>query len=177
MLDFYCNKRFDISFTDLHKLIKLVLPTNYTSEELRGIYRRDYMPCNIISLKNKDTSDTYNIYCWLGKNGLTVLADTEIAVSIVTEVLKEVKQNAEDYKMLTFDIVDENELINLLKEDYLIYKQMNSSENTSKYVIREYNNDEILLEFFYNPDFIRLSGAQTSLLTYVQLSINKLLSN
>ena len=74
MLDFYCNKRFDISFSDFHKLIKIILPSDYTSIETRGIYKIDYMPCNIIQLKQEDTVIA-NIYCWLGQKGLTVLAN------------------------------------------------------------------------------------------------------
>ena len=174
-MNFFCNKRYDISFSDFCKLIKLVLPTNYKSNESRGFYKKDYVPCNILTLINKDDEEIYyNIYCWLGNKGLTVLADNEFTVSLCIEVLKNVKQNAEDYKILNYALVDENKLIDMLKNDYLIYHQINSNENTSKYIIKEYNNDESLLEFYYNPDMIRLSGAQSSLLTYIQLSIEKL---
>ena len=172
MLDFYCNKRFDISFSDFHKLIKIILPSDYTSIETRGIYKIDYMPCNIIQLKQEDTVIA-NIYCWLGQKGLTVLANNPFAVSLCIEALKEVKQNPEDYRVLSSEMINELETINELSEDksLLIYKQLNSSEKTSKYIIKEYNGDEVLLEFYYDPDTVRLSGAVTSLFTLVQLRI------
>lgn len=182
MQKFYCNKRFDISFSDFHKLVKLILPSTYSSKESRGIYKKDYVPCNILTIVDNSTDYSYNIYCWLGKKGLTILADTEFATSICIEVLKEVKQNAEDYRMQSFDIVDEVKLIEQIKQDYLVYHQLNSSYNTSKYIIKEYNNDEVTLEFFYEPekqdaDSVRLQGAMSSLFTYVQLLINKLLND
>ena len=70
-------------------------------------------------------------------------------------------------------MINELETINELSEDksLLIYKQLNSSEKTSKYIIKEYNGDEVLLEFYYDPDTVRLSGAVTSLFTLVQLRI------
>ena len=181
MLEFYCNKRFDISFSDFHKLIKLILPTNYESIETRGVYRIDYMPCNIIEVYKKQTEQTSrehigNIYCWLGQKGLTGLAKDEFSCSLCIEVLKNIKQNPEDYKILNYTIVDENKLIDLLKENYLVYHQLNSHDNTSKYIIKEYNNDECSIEFYFNPDDLRIYGAQSSLMTYVQLSIEKLLN-
>lgn len=174
MQDFYCNKRFDISFTDFHKLVKLVLPTNYSSKETRGIYKRDYMPCNIIELTNDKQEFIANIYCWLGQRGLTVLTDTQFSTSICLEVLKEVKQNPEDFKSLSFNIIDESKFIEILSKEYLIYKQTNSSNHTSKYIIKEYNGDEVQVDFFYEPDSLRVAGAATSLLTYILLSIDKL---
>lgn len=178
MLGFYCNKRFDISFSDFHKLIKLILPTNYESRETRGIYKNEYQPCSIIAIRQKNdiNSTEQNIYCWLGQKGLTVLSDNEFCVSLCLEVLKEVKQNPEDYKVLSYDneIIKEQELIELLSNTYSIYKQTNSSKTTSKYIIRENNNDEVQLDFYYEPFSVRLSGALTSLLTYVQLAIEKI---
>lgn len=172
--NFFCNKRYDISFADFSKMVRLILPTNYECCEKRGIYKRDYMPCNIIELKNKSTCETFNIYSWLGQKGLTILADTEFATSICIEILSNVKQNPEDYAMLQFDLIDENTLIDEIKSEFLVYHQINSSENTSKYIIKEYNNDECSLEFFYNPDCLRLYGARTSLFVFVQLAIDKL---
>ena len=137
--NFFCNKRYDISFADFSKMVKLVLPTNYECCEKRGIYKRDYMPCNIIELKNKSTCETFNIYSWLGQKGLTILADTEFATSICIEILSNVKQNPEDYAMLQFDLIDENTLINEIKSEFLVYHQINSSENTSKYIIKEHH--------------------------------------
>ena len=60
--------------------------------------------------------------------------------------------------------------------NYLVYHQLNSHDNTSKYIIKEYNNDECSIEFYFNPDDLRIYGAQSSLMTYVQLSIEKLLN-
>lgn len=176
MQNFYCNKRFDISFTDFFKMIKLVLPASYDITESRGFYRQDYMPCNIIEIRqvsDETTTIIAQIYCWLGQKGLTVLADTELGCSLCIEVLKNVKQNPEDYKVLNFDIIDRQKLIDNdeLKKNYLVYEQINSSENTKKYLIKEYNGDEVQLDFYYDPDYIRLSGAVSSLFTYVQLLI------
>lgn len=177
MQNFFCNKRYDISFTDFSKLIKLILPTDYYLTEARGIYKQDYMPCNIITVTNRENLlEQYNIYCWLGQKGLTVLAKEEFSCSLCIEVLKNIKQNPEDYKILNYTIVDENKLIDLLKENYLVYHQLNSRDNTSKYIIKEYNNDECSIEFYFNPDDLRIYGAQSSLMTYVQLSIEKLLN-
>lgn len=180
MQNFYCNKRFDISFEDFHKLIKLVLPTDYVSNESRGIYKKEYQPCNIIDIYHKyDINIAHSfIYCWLGRRGLTVLADTSLAASICLEVCKEIKQNAEDWKMLSYPLIDEDELINsLASKNLLLYKLLNTQNNTSKWIIKEYNNDECTLEFFKNPDSLRVSGAFTSLLSLVQISINKILNN
>lgn len=177
MQNFYCNKRYDISFSDFHKLIRICLPSNLTTRETRGIYKKEYTPCNIIEIYEplQNNMHVANIYSWLGAKGLTVLADTELAVSLCLEVLKEVKQNPEDYKVLSLSMIDESILINHeeLKKDCMIYKQVNSSDNTSKYIIREYNGDEVLVDFYYNPDAVRLSGSVTSLLTTVQLIIEK----
>lgn len=176
MQNFYCNKRYDISFSDFHKLIRICLPSNLMTRETRGIYKKEYTPCNIIEIyDNTKVQHVANIYSWLGAKGLTVLADTELAVSLCLEVLKEVKQNPEDYKVLSLSMIDESILVNHeeLKKDCMIYKQVNSSDNTSKYIIREYNGDEVLVDFYYNPDAVRLSGSVTSLLTTVQLIIEK----
>lgn len=183
MLEFYCNKRFDISFSNFHKLIKLILPTNYESIETRGTYRIDYMPCNIIEVYKKQTEQTSrehigNIYCWLGQKGLTVLSDRAETVSLCIEATKEIKQNPEDYRVLSYPLIDEQSLIDKLSNDdnaLLVYKQLNSSNDTSKYIIKEYNNDEVLLEFYRTPDSVRLSGAITSLFTLVQLAIETIL--
>lgn len=180
MLDFYCNKRFDISFSDFHKLLKIVLPSNYKSYETRGTYKIDYMPCNIIEVYEETNNQKLhigNIYCWLGQKGLTILSDKKETVSLCIETTKEIKQNPEDYKVLSYQLVDESKLIDKLmtEQSILIYKQMNSSIDTSKYIIKEYNNDEVLLELYKNPDSTRLSGAITSLFTLVQLSIEQLI--
>lgn len=180
MLDFYCNKRFDISFEDFHKLIKLVLPSTYGSKETRGIYKVEYQPCNIIELfdKNQNNMHIACIYCWLGQKGLTVLADTPLTVSLCVEVCKEIKQNPEDWKSLSYPLIDEQLIIDeLLLNNLLIYKQINAKNDTNKLIIKEYNNDECSLEFFKNPDSLRLSGAYTSLLTSIQLIIQKILNN
>jgi hypothetical protein len=180
--NFYCNKRFDISFSDFHKLIKVVLPSDYISKETRGIYKQDYMPCNIIEISMKDTEtnrqkedfeNKYYIYCWLGQKGLTILADNALTVSLCIEVLKEVKQNPEDYRMLGYKSIDETTLIDNFSKDYLVYKQLNSSNDCSKYVIKELNGDEVQIDFYYNPDSLRLSGALSSLFSLVQLTIEK----
>lgn len=178
MTNFFCNKRYDISFSDFYKLITLCLPNNYEIRETRGLYKSDYQPCNIIAIKQKNNIEIpeEQIYCWLGQKGLTVLANTELTVSLCAEVLKNVKQNPEDYKVLTFNIIDKQQLLNntdLLK-DYIIYEQINSSDNTHKYLIKEYNGDEVQLDFYYEPDSIRLSGAVSSLFIFVQLLIEKL---
>lgn len=180
MQNFYCNKRFDISFSDLHRLVKLCLPTDYESRETRGMYKREYQPCNIIAIKQKNMIDSpeYNIYCWLGQKGLTVLADSEFAVSICLEVLQEVKQNAEDYKVFSFEksskTIEQAIIQSIIDEKtILVYEQVNSSNNTSKYIVKEYNGDEVALDFFYEPNCIRLSGAVTSLLTLTKLIIEK----
>lgn len=179
MKDFYCNKRFDISFSDFHKLIKVCLPSNYQSRETRGIYKREYQPCNIIEIYEplQNNMHVANIYCWLGQKGLTVLTDSAISASLCIETLKNVKQNAEDYKILTFDMIDVEEFKQMFLKDYLLYVQLNSSEKTKKFVIKEYNGDEVQVDFYYDPDMVRLSGATTSLFTLVQLSIEKLLNN
>lgn len=173
MQTFYCNKRFDISFVDFHKMIKLILPSDYRTIETRGFYRQEYQPCNIIEIKQADET-VANIYCWLGQKGLTVLADTELACSLCIEVLKNVKQNPEDYKVLSFDMISRKKLLidnDELRKNYIMYEQINSSDNTHKYLIKEYNGDEVELAFYYEPDSIRLSGAVSSLFTYVQLLI------
>ena len=59
----------------------------------------------------------------------------------------------------------------------MIYHQLNSSENAQRYIIRESNNDEVVIEFFKQPDSMRVSGDMNSLLTYVTLTIDKLLSS
>ena len=177
MQSFFCNKRYDISFSDFTKLVKLIIPTNYELLETRGIYKKDYCPCNIIILTNNDTNEQNLIYCWLGQKGLTVLANNEFTTSICIEILKNVKQNPEDYKMMSFQCVDEQLLINELKQAYLIYHQINSSNDTSKYIIKEYNNDECSIEFYKNPDELRIYGAQSSLLIFIQLSIEKILNS
>lgn len=175
--NFYCNKRFDISFSDFHKLIKICLPSNYQSRETRGTYKLEYQPCNIIEIYEplQNNMHVANIYSWLGQKGLTILTDNELTVSLCLEALKNVKQNPEDYRTQSFKIIDESKLIDNeeLKENYLIYKQLNSSNDTSKYIIKEYNGDTVQVDFFYNPDSIRLSGAVTSLFTLVQLIIEK----
>lgn len=189
-IDFYCNKRFDISFSDFHRLIKLILPTDYFSEETRGIYKRDYQPCNIIELYQRGSDlagKVANIYCWLGQKGLTVLADNAIGASICLEVLKNVKQNPEDFRMLSYtyctdsqDYIDkENQIINAIASDksILIYKQIYDNAEIHKYIIREYNGDEVQLDFHYEQKTLRLSGAVTSLFTLVQLSIAKHLND
>lgn len=180
MLEFYCNKRFDISFSDFHKLLKVILPTNYKSYETRGTYKIDYMPCNIIEIyeETENSKDFIgNIYCWLGQKGLTILSDNPKTVSLCIEVTKELKQNPDDYKILTYPLVDEFKLIDDLSKNQslLVYKQINNSINTSKYIIREFNNDEVLLDFYISPDSIRLSGSVTSLFTLVKLSIEQML--
>lgn len=178
MIDFYCNKRFDISFSDFHRLIRVILPSELTSKETRGIYKRDYMPCNIIELTNVSNEHVGNIYCWLGQKGLTVLADNALTVSLCLEATKEIKQNPEDFKVLSYQTIDETKLTNKLMTEQTIrlYKQLNASEKTSKYIIKENNGDEVLLDFYYDPDSVRLSGAITSLFTLVQLSIENLLN-
>lgn len=184
MKDFFCSKRYDINFSDLHKLIKLILPETYITKNTRGIYKNEYQPCNIIEIykqlnNSDDTEYTGSIYCWLGRRGLTVLTNTEFTVSLCIEVLKEVKQNAEDYKVLSYDHIDEDELCSALSKadvTFRLYKQMNASEDTSRLIIKEYTNDEVLLEFFKNPDLLRVSGDTTSLLSYVVLTIEKLLN-
>lgn len=178
MTNFFCNKRYDISFSDFYKLINLCLPNNYEIRETRGLYKSDYQPCNIIAIKQKNNIEIpeEQIYCWLGQKGLTVLANTELTVSLCTEVLKNVKQNPEDYRVLTFDMISRKRLLidnDELKKNYIIYEQINSSDNTNKYLIKEYNGDEVQLDFYYDPDYIRLSGAISSLFTFVQLLIEK----
>lgn len=179
MNDFFCNKRYDISFLDFYRMIKLCLPSNYEARDTRGLYKSDYQPCNIIAIKQKDCIDKpeEQIYCWLGQKGLTVLADTTLTVSLCIEVLKNVQQNPDDYKVLSYDTdklkpdcIETNED---LYKSYLVYKQINANDNTTKYLIREYNGDEVQIDFFSNPDSLRLSGAITSLFTYVQLLIEK----
>lgn len=180
MIDFFCAKRFDISFSDLHKLIKLILPSDYITKETVGLYKNEYQPCSIIEVYQVDSTQQTNlligsIYCWLGRRGLTVLTNTEFTVNLCTNVLKEVKQNSEDYKVLSFPLLDEQTFIDALDKSYMIYKQLNSSEQTERYIIRESNNDEVIAEFFRQPDSLRVSGNMTSLLTYITLTIDKLL--
>lgn len=191
MNSFFCNKRYDISFLDFYKLIKLCLPSNYEARDTRGLYKSDYQPCNIIAIKTKDNLDKpeEQIYCWLGQKGLTVLADTELTVSLCIEVLKNVQQNPDDYKVLNFDFTEHNIDIEQFLQDnpiikepelvknYLIYRLTNNQDNTDKFLIREYNGDEVEVNFYRNPDSLRLSGAITSLFTYVQLLIEKSLDN
>lgn len=191
MNSFFCNKRYDISFIDFYKLIKLCLPSNYEAKDTRGLYKSDYQPCNIIAIRDISTIDKpeEQIYCWLGQKGLTVLADTELTVSLCIEVLKNVQQNPEDYRVLSYSLADYNKTIDdfLLTEsesfykntelvnNYLIYKLINN--DTNKFLIREYNGDEVEVSFYKDPDSIRLSGAITSLFTYVQLLIEKYLND
>lgn len=180
MIDFFCAKRFDISFSELHKLIKLVLPSDYTTKETIGIYKNEYQPCSIIEVYSTiEQSEKFigGIYCWLGRRGLTVLSNTEFTVNLCTNVLKEVKQNAEDYKILSYPLLDEQTVISALDKSFMIYHQLNSSENTQRYIIRESNNDEVVIEFFKQPDSMRVSGDMNSLLTYITLTIDKLLSS
>lgn len=185
-IDFYCNKRFDISFSDFHKLIKLVLPTDYFSQENRGVYKKEYHPCNIIEIFQKSSDlagKVASIYCWLGQKGLTVLSDNSIGASFCLEVLKEVKQNPEEFRMLSYqfatkeqDWVDqENKFIASIRsiDSILVYRQIDDGAEVQKYIIREYNGDEVQLDFYPESLTMRLSGAVTSLFTLVQLSITK----
>lgn len=174
MNQFYCNKRFDISFSDFHKLVKICLPTNYESRETRGLYKSEYQPCNIIAIKQKDDVIEQCIYCWLGQKGLTVLADNELTSSICAEALKHVKQNPEEFKMLSYNKVDKNKLLDQLYNDYLVYRQLNNKQNIDTYIIREYNGDEVIIELYDNHDITRLSGGLSSLFTIVQMAIEKL---
>lgn len=183
MNDFFCNKRYNIGFSDFYKLIELCKPTNYDIRETRGLYRSDYQPCNIILLNNKDKESIepeQQIYCWLGQKGLTVLANTELTVSLCIEVLKNIQQNPEDYKVLAYDTdkikpecIEQSEE---LCKNYLVYKQTNSTDGTIKYLIREYNGDEVQVDFYTNPDTCRISGAVSSLFTFVQILIEKYLN-
>lgn len=181
MTNFFCNKRYDISFEEFYKLIKLCKPTNFDMRETRGLYRSDFQPCNIIALKSNNPQDIDTpeqcIYCWLGQKGLTVLADTELTVSLCIEVLKNIQQNPEDYKILAYEtdkITSETfETDDNLTSNYLVYRQTNSSDDTKKYLVREYNGDEVQVDFYSNPSTIRISGAVSSLLTFVQLLIEK----
>ena len=180
MNSFYCNKRFDISFSNFHKLIKICLPTTYITKETRGIYKQDYMPCNIIEIYDSNTNNLVaNIYCWLGQKGLTVLANDELSVSLCIEVLKDIKQNPEEFKILEFKLINSSIILDndMLKTNYLIYKQLNTSDNCEKYVIKEYNGDEVQVDFYYSPDSLKLSGSQSSLFSIVQLIIEKYLNN
>ena len=184
-LNFFCNKRYDISFSDFHKLIQLILPTTIISRETRGIYRQEYQPCNIIELYNKTdlqqpyASDQYiaSIYSWLGRRGLTVLADTSLTTSLCREVLKEVKQNPEDFATYSFPLLDELQLISTIDNQYRIFKQVNTSDDISKYIIKEYVGDEANLEFFKNSNTTRLYGDTSSLLSYMLLLINSFMKN
>lgn len=187
----FCNKRYDISFIDFYKFIKLCLPNDYIAKDSRGIYRTDYQPCNIITIENRTNPEINKeyIYCWLGQKGLTVLANTELAMSLCLEVLKNVKQNPEDYKVLNYTLsnydIDIDEFFNNnpivqeqdLKNNYLIYQMTNNRDNTNKFLIREYNGDEVEMNLYRNPDSLRLSGAITSLFTYVQLIIERNLNS
>lgn len=182
---FFCKKRYDISFSDFYKLIQVVLPTNLIVRETRGIYRQEYQPCNIIELYNKTdlpqpyTSEQYiaSIYSWLGRRGLTVLADTYITTSLCKEVLKEVKQNPEDFATYSFPLLDENKLISQIDSQYRIFKQLNTSDGINKYIIKEYVGDEVNLEFFEESNTTRLYGDTSSLLNYVLLLINNFMKN
>lgn len=182
MYDFFCNKRYDISFSDFHKLIKLVLPTNYVSRESRGFYKKDYVPCNIIAIKpNDDISNELNIYCWLGSKGLTVLADDELTSQICFEVLKNVKQNPEEHKsdVLMFDEFSCEQMIELIepKEQYSIFEQKNYYDGLIKYLIKETNGDEVELVIDTIRKSITLSGSNTSLYTFIYIIIDKLTRN
>lgn len=188
MTSFFCNKRYDISFIDFYKLIKLCLPSNYEARDTRGLYKSEYQPCNIIAIKDTSnlTKQEEQIYCWLGQKGLTVLADTELTVSLCIEVLKNVQQNPDDYKVLNYTLIDFKTNIDKLlpimtnKElihSYLVYKLTNNTNDTDKYLIREYNGDEVEISFYRNPESLRISGAITSLFTFVQLLIEKNLSD
>ena len=68
MMNFFCNKRYDISFSDFYKLVALCLPNNYEMRETRGLYKSEYQPCNIIAIKQKNNIEKpeEQIYCWLG---------------------------------------------------------------------------------------------------------------
>lgn len=186
MNSFFCNKRYDISFSDFYKLIKLILPTEYRAKDSRGLYRTEYQPCSIITIEKIDNPDfNEQIFCWLGQKGLTVLANTELTVSLCIEVLKNVKQNPEDYKVVNFQLTNyetDMDLISLSKsiiehneisKNYLVYKQINNQDNIDKYLISEYNGDEVEICLYHDSDSIRLSGAITSLFTYVLLLIKK----
>ena len=181
MYEFFCNKRYDISFSDFHKMIKLVLPSNYTSRETRGFYRKDYVPCNIIAIRqlNDDTMKEQNIYCWLGAKGLTILADTELTAQISFEVLKNVKQNPEEYKTndFNFSTFNTNEFIELIKPDlqYSTYEQKNYYEGFQKFLVKETNGDEVEIIIDNKRHKISLSGSYTSLYTFILMIIEKIL--
>lgn len=182
--NFFCNKRYDISFQDFYKLIQLILPSTITSREIRGIYKKEYQPCNVIELFNKtdDIQQTYSstnyiasIYSWLGKRGLTVLADTDLTISLCREVLKEIKQNAEDYATYVFPLLDEQTIISSIDAQYRIFKQLNTLEGITKYIIKEYIGDEVNIEFYSKQNLTKLHGDTTSLMTYMTLLISKII--
>lgn len=187
MYNFFCNKRYDVSFSDFHKMIKLVLPTGYASRETRGFYRKDYMPCNIIAIRKEDDSfidetnklNELNIYCWLGAKGLTVLADNELTAQISFEVLKNIKQNPEEQRNDTFlytNDFEEDTFISMIKPNiqYSVFKQMNYFEDRLKFLIKEANSDELEVIVDTIRKTISLSGAYTSLYTFIYMIIDKI---
>ena len=58
-----------------------------------------------------------------------------------------------------------------------MYKQINSTEDTEKLIVREFNGDEVAIDFYHNPDDLRVSGAESSLFTLIKLIIVKHLNN
>ena len=181
MYDFFCSKRYDISFQDFHKLIQLVLPTNYQSREFRGFYRKDYMPCNIIGIKQIDESfdNEQCIFCWLGQKGLTVLADKSLTSQICFEVLKNVKQNPEESRNNSFLFNEFNEelFISMIKPSaqYAVFKQMNYYDNLSKFIVREANSDEVEILIDWLRNKITLNGTNCSLYTLIFMIVDKLI--
>lgn len=187
MIDFLCQKRFDITFKDFCKLVQTVIPSNYQTRETTGIYKSEYQPCSILEIYLKTTelpeanyipaNYIASIFCWNGKRGLTVLADNSLTINLSLQVLKNVKQNAEEFVTYTFDLLDEQAILSAIDEQYLIYSQLRTHDSIHKYIIREYVGDEVYLEFYTKDNTTKLYGDTTSLMTYMSLLINKFLVN